>query len=56
MFWSWSWDSPETLLGILTANDVHISTPDEEYTCSLISIGIVIGRIDILINKERIND
>jgi hypothetical protein len=55
MFISWVWNSPETLLGIMTANDITIATEGEQFSAGLISIGIIIVRIDIIINKQKVN-
>jgi hypothetical protein len=52
MFYSWIWESPETLLGIATSSGITIQTSDgEEYTADMISFGFLIIRFDFLINK-----
>ena len=56
MYFSWLWQSPESLLGIVTANGVNVQDDTGTYSASLISIGIFICRLDLIINKEKIGD
>jgi hypothetical protein len=56
MYFSWAWQSPETLLGILTATGIGIQTEDETYTVDMVSIGVILFRIDFLINKRENDD
>ena len=54
MFASWTWGGPESLLGILIAREVHITSEEGEALCDLLSIGIIIGRLDLLFNKQNL--
>jgi hypothetical protein len=63
MHWHWTlpWEEVESLLGILVAQTVEIEIFDEEekgvrYSASLISIGFLIGRVDIVYNYEKIEE
>ena len=55
MFWSWTfpWDGAESLLGILVADNVDVMNEHGTFTCSLISIGLLIGRVDFLFNYNN---
>ncbi|MGK2864882.1 MAG: hypothetical protein ACSLE0_23320 [Chitinophagaceae bacterium] len=52
--WTFPWNDNEVLCGILTANNIEVDDQDavEKYTASIISIGLIFGRVDILFNKE----
>ena len=56
MYFSWLWQSPESLLGIVTADKITVEDETGKYSASLISLGIILCRIDIVINKQKIDD
>jgi len=53
--WTLPWRNPQTLLGILTTEEVDILFEDGHYQGSIISIGLLLCRIDIIINEEKID-
>jgi hypothetical protein len=54
-FWHWTlpWNNQEILIGLLFGEEVDILSPEGHYTSSLISIGLLFGRIDLLINMTK---
>lgn len=55
MYWSWTlpWSGTESLLGLLIAEDVDIFEGDSVHTASLVSIGILFGRLDFVYNIKK---
>jgi hypothetical protein len=57
MNWTWTlpWYDVENLLGVLTGDNIEIYHEDsgETYIGSLVSIGVLIGRLDILFNVRK---
>ena len=61
MYWSWTlpWTDAESLLGILIAENVEVFNENGIYSTTLISIGLLVGRVDIIYNmvkKEEENE
>lgn len=56
IYWTWTfpWNNAESLLGILLANNVEVMDETGAYEVSLISLGFILGRVDIMFNKEEI--
>lgn len=57
IYWNWTlpWNiEEEVLIGFLGANNIEIVEENEEvYNASLFSIGIFIGRLDIIFNLNK---
>lgn len=53
MFWSWTlpWNNnTESLLGILIAEDIEIIQNEGDFSASLVSVGLLFGRVDFIFN------
>lgn len=50
MYWSWTFEGAESLLGIMVAREVEVISDKGAFLSDLISIGFAIGRVDFLFN------
>lgn len=58
IYWSWTlpWNGAEALVGLLIADDVELANEHGIFTSSLVSIGLLLGRIDIIFNVQKLEE